>query len=290
MYSSNFGIRKIEYEVADSPYLTISVNGVKIMVRGGDWGLDEAMKRVSRTRLEPQFRMHAQANLNMIRNWVGQSTSPDFYDLADRYGLMLWDEFFQPNPNDGPDVADTDTYLANVTDKFDPRDRASAPLRRLVGEFGEVGYLCALRGGSIVLLDPGLPSRDMAGLPRTGSTAPVLSTAAGRAILAFSSPETAQHLLTSASVSGGEDRCRTSLHGELVEVRRTGYAIGDDGWMQGYRAVAAPILGSLGEAIAALKIAGPSFRMTAEKIENIGRRLVTEATYISQEIGCWMPD
>ena len=202
-YSSNFGIRKIEYEVADSPYLTISVNGVKIMVRGGDWGLDEAMKRVSRTRLEAQFRMHAQANLNMIRNWVGQSTSPDFYDLADRYGLMLWDEFFQPNPNDGPDVADTDTYLANLTDKFDPRDRASAPLRRLVGEFGEVGYLCALRGGSIVLLDRGLPSRDMAGLPRTGSTAPVLSTAAGRAILAFSSPETAQHLLTSASVSGG---------------------------------------------------------------------------------------
>ncbi len=75
------------------------------------------MKRVPRERLEAQFRMHALANLNMIRNWVGQSTNPDFYELADKYGILLWDEFFQPNPNDGPDVADVPTYLANVTDK-----------------------------------------------------------------------------------------------------------------------------------------------------------------------------
>ena len=115
--ATNFGIRKIEYEVADSEFLTLSVNGVRVMVRGGNWGLDEAMKRVPRERLEAQFRMHALANLNMIRNWVGQSTNPDFYDLADKYGILLWDEFFQPNPNDGPDVADVPTYLANVTDK-----------------------------------------------------------------------------------------------------------------------------------------------------------------------------
>jgi mannosylglycoprotein endo-beta-mannosidase len=112
-----FGIRKIEYQVADSENLTLSVNGVRVMARGGNWGLDEAMKRVSRERLDAQFHMHALANLNIIRNWVGQSTSPDFYDMADKYGILLWDEFFQPNPNDGPDVTDIPTYLANVTDK-----------------------------------------------------------------------------------------------------------------------------------------------------------------------------
>jgi mannosylglycoprotein endo-beta-mannosidase len=112
-----FGIRKIDYQVADSDNLTLSVNGVRVMVRGGNWGLDEAMKRVSRERLDAQFHMHALANLNLIRNWVGQSTSPDFYDMADKYGILLWDEFFQPNPSDGPDVSDVPTYLANVTDK-----------------------------------------------------------------------------------------------------------------------------------------------------------------------------
>ncbi len=113
----SFGIRKIEYQVADSENLTLSVNGVRVMARGGNWGLDEAMKRVSRERLDAQFHMHALANLNIIRNWVGQSTSPDFYDMADKYGILLWDEFFQPNPSDGPDPADIPTYLANVTDK-----------------------------------------------------------------------------------------------------------------------------------------------------------------------------
>lgn len=112
-----FGIRKIEYQVPDSENLTISVNGVRVMVRGGNWGLDEGMKRISRERLDAQFHLHALANMNMIRNWVGQSTSPDFYDAADKYGILLWDEFFQPNPGDGPDVADIPTYLANVTDK-----------------------------------------------------------------------------------------------------------------------------------------------------------------------------
>jgi mannosylglycoprotein endo-beta-mannosidase len=115
--STSFGIRKIEYQVPDSENLTISVNGVKIMVRGGDWGLDEAMKRVPLERLDAQFHLHALANLNMIRNWVGQSTNPDFYDLADKYGILLWDEFFQPNPGDGPNPDDIPTYLANVTDK-----------------------------------------------------------------------------------------------------------------------------------------------------------------------------
>jgi mannosylglycoprotein endo-beta-mannosidase len=112
-----FGIRKIEYQVADSENLTLSVNRVRVMARGGNWGLDEGLKRISRERLDAQFHMHALANLNIIRNWVGQSTSPDFYDMADKYGILLWDEFFQPNPNDGPDVTDIPTYIANVTDK-----------------------------------------------------------------------------------------------------------------------------------------------------------------------------
>jgi mannosylglycoprotein endo-beta-mannosidase len=113
----SFGIRKIEYEVPGSDNLTIVVNGVKVMVRGGDWGMDEALKRIPHERLEAQIRMHQMANLNMIRNWVGQSTSPDLYDLADKYGILLWDEFFQPNPGDGPNPTDIPTYLANVTDK-----------------------------------------------------------------------------------------------------------------------------------------------------------------------------
>jgi hypothetical protein len=114
----SFGVRKITYTVPDSENLTVSVNGVRIFIRGGDWGLDEAMKRIPRERLEAQIRMHKLANLNLIRNWVGQSTGEDFYELCDKYGLLIWDEFFQPNPSDGPNPTDLVTYMANVRDKI----------------------------------------------------------------------------------------------------------------------------------------------------------------------------
>ena len=114
----NIGVRKITYAVPGSENLTISVNGVPVFIRGGDWGLDEALKRIPRERLEAMIRMHQIANMNMIRNWVGQSTSKDFYDLCDKYGILLWDEFFQPNPSDGPNPTDLPVYLANVRDKI----------------------------------------------------------------------------------------------------------------------------------------------------------------------------
>ncbi len=49
---------------------------------------------------------------------MGQSTGEDFYELCDKYGILLWDEFFQPNPNDGPNPTDLETYVANVREKI----------------------------------------------------------------------------------------------------------------------------------------------------------------------------
>ncbi len=117
-HDTTFGVRKITYTVPDSENLTLSVNGVRVFIRGGDWGLDDAMKRIPRARLEAQIRMHQLAHLNMIRNWVGQSTNEDFYELCDKYGILLWDEFFQPNPSDGPNPMDLDLYIANVREKI----------------------------------------------------------------------------------------------------------------------------------------------------------------------------
>ena len=45
------------------PHLLVRVNGVPIAVRGGNWGMEYWMKRVSRARLEPYFRLHREANV-----------------------------------------------------------------------------------------------------------------------------------------------------------------------------------------------------------------------------------
>jgi hypothetical protein len=114
----NFGVRQMTYTLPGSDNLALSVNGVPVIAKGGDWGIDEAMKRSPRRRLEAQVRMHQLANYTIIRNWVGQSTSEDLCDLCDQYGLLLWDEFFQPHPADGPVPENTQLYLANVREKI----------------------------------------------------------------------------------------------------------------------------------------------------------------------------
>ena len=113
----NVGIRQVTYFVEGSKNLTLSVNGVKVFAKGGNWGMDELLKRIPRQRLEAQIKLHKAANYTILRNWVGQSTTEDLYDLCDRYGIMIWDEFFQANPANGLNPLDAPLYLANVRDK-----------------------------------------------------------------------------------------------------------------------------------------------------------------------------
>jgi hypothetical protein len=115
----NVGIRKIQYSLptmANPKNLVLVVNGVPVFAKGGDWGMDEALKRLPHDRLEAQIRLHKEANYTILRNWVGQSTSEDLFDLCDKYGILVWDEFFQANPVNGLNPLDMELYLANVRD------------------------------------------------------------------------------------------------------------------------------------------------------------------------------
>jgi len=99
-----------------TPYLAIRVNGVPIAARGGSWGMDDSRKRISRTRLEPYFRLHRAANLNIIRNWLGQNTEDIFYDLADEYGLLVLNDFWVSTQDFQVEPQDPALFLANARD------------------------------------------------------------------------------------------------------------------------------------------------------------------------------
>ena len=97
-----------------APYLAIRVNGVPIAIRGGSWGTDDLLKRVSRERLEPYFRLHQAANLNIIRNWLGQDTEEVFYELADEYGLLVLNDFWASTQDFQVEPQDPQLFLANA--------------------------------------------------------------------------------------------------------------------------------------------------------------------------------
>ena len=97
-------------------YLVIKVNGRRIECIGGDWGMDDAMKNVSREHLEPYIRLEHDAGLNIIRNWAGQSTSEAFYDLCDQYGIMVWNEFWLNTETWDYTAVDHALFLRNCED------------------------------------------------------------------------------------------------------------------------------------------------------------------------------
>jgi Glycosyl hydrolase 2 galactose-binding domain-like/Exo-beta-D-glucosaminidase Ig-fold domain/NedA-like, galactose-binding domain/Glycosyl hydrolases family 2 len=112
-----FGIRKIDYRT-DGGILAIYVNGCKILCRGGNWGMDNGMLMCTPEGYDLRVRMHRDMNLVMIRNWVGMVGHDAFYDACDRYGILIWDDFWLANPSDGPDPSDHAMFMSNAADRI----------------------------------------------------------------------------------------------------------------------------------------------------------------------------
>ena len=74
---------------------TFVVNGVKVFMKGSDWiPADSFPTRLSDAHYEHLIRSAAQSHQNMLRIWGGGFYEDErFYDLCDRYGILLWHDF-----------------------------------------------------------------------------------------------------------------------------------------------------------------------------------------------------
>ncbi|MBR5699205.1 MAG: discoidin domain-containing protein [Prevotella sp.] len=109
------GIREVTYdEVATR--LQVFVNGVRFVPMGGNWGFSENNLCYRGREYDAAVRYHRNMHLNCIRNWVGQIGDREFYEACDRYGVMVWQDFWLANPADGPDPYDNDLFLRNARD------------------------------------------------------------------------------------------------------------------------------------------------------------------------------
>ncbi len=71
------------------------VNGKRIFCKGADWiPADSFIPRITDSAYATLLRMAKEAHMNMIRVWGGGIYEQDiFYDLCDRAGLMVWQDF-----------------------------------------------------------------------------------------------------------------------------------------------------------------------------------------------------
>jgi hypothetical protein len=127
----SFGVREFTYPI-DGGLLSIYCNGTRILAKGGNWGMDDALKRDTAEDYDNKVRLHAEENYTMIRNWVGMTNNKAFYEACDKYGILIWDDFWLANPVDGPDPTYPDMFLDNAKDKI-KRNRAHAALTLYCG-------------------------------------------------------------------------------------------------------------------------------------------------------------
>lgn len=129
--SFKHGVRELQYqylgEFTGSPgaatnntdsTIYVYCNGVRIYIRGGNWGMDDSNVDLDYEDYDIRLKMHAAENMTGIRNWVGMTGKEEFWEAADKYGILVYDDFWLANPWDGPDPIYTDMFEANAIDKI----------------------------------------------------------------------------------------------------------------------------------------------------------------------------
>lgn len=110
-----FGIREYSYDIEDDVF-RLSINGEKIYCKGGNWGMSEWLLRCREDEYDFKVRLHKEMNFNMIRNWIGSVTDDEFYQACDRYGIMVFDDFWLNSHPNLPD--DVFAFNRNAVEKI----------------------------------------------------------------------------------------------------------------------------------------------------------------------------
>ncbi len=86
---ADFGVRHVADYLTAEGHRGYAVNGKPVLVRGGGW-VDDLLLADDPRRLEDQIRYVRHLNLDTIRLEGFWGSSHALYDLADRYGIMVW--------------------------------------------------------------------------------------------------------------------------------------------------------------------------------------------------------
>lgn len=174
----------------------------------------------------------------------------------------------------------------NAWSSSDLASIASVELRRLRDLTGETSYLAVQEGNHVLALGRFESAHDKRSNARLGALKPMHCTSQGKAILSRLSEAQLEHFLSGELTAFTEKTITDAaqLKAHLAIVRARGYAMDDEEIVMGTRCVGAAILDPDGKPIAAISVAGPTFRMGLERAEQLGKELSEAAKRISAQL------
>ena len=179
------------------------------------------------------------------------------------------------------------TIALATTAKIRLVPRARPILAALRDAFGETANLGILIETEVVYLEIAESPQRVRIYVRRGDRLPAHGVAAGKAVLAYESPETVAHFLAQGlpTLTGKTITRATEFRNELAAVRRRGYAANLGEWVEEVTGVSAPVFGPDGRAMGAIGVAGPGTRMKAALVPEIGTVVRQAARRVSSLLG-----
>jgi DNA-binding IclR family transcriptional regulator len=173
-------------------------------------------------------------------------------------------------------------YLAEAVNIDTDLLHASRPVCKWLSEVTqETVNVAVLEKHEVVNIDQVIGSSGVVSNNWVGKRNPLSCTSTGKVLVAFA-------LRKSVSL----DKCTEhsiddlyAFHKQLEDIRQKGYGFTLEELELGLNAVAAPIYSMAGTAIAALSVSGPSYRVTKERIPELGELTKQAGLEISQKLG-----
>jgi DNA-binding IclR family transcriptional regulator len=234
---------------------------LELLADGHELGVTELARRLE-VHKSTAFRLLATL---LERGLVDQNPSTEKYRLG--YGLVR---------------------LAGAVAAEPDLTRAARPvLDELAERSGETVNLAVLQGGQVVNIDQIAARHLVVNVNWVGKQTPLHATSNGKILVAWSAPEERRRLL------GGPLKRFTSrtitdsrlLDRQLSRARADGYAFTLEELEVGLNAVAAPVWSSDGRVTAAVSVAGPAYRVSPQRLPELGQMVKQSGETISRRLG-----
>jgi DNA-binding IclR family transcriptional regulator len=258
------------------PSVTDGVQKLSQSVRAVERALDillcftpDSPKRTL-TQIAEQAGMHKSTVLRLLtslenKHFIGRDKATGMYQLGFRF------------------IELASIMLRNL----DIQQWAQPYLQRLSTDSGETVDLAVLDGHQVVYLKVVESSQRVKIAAAVGERLPVFCTATGKAFLAYLPDDQVCAILDKDLTLYTENTlaCVDDLYADLRATRERGFAISEQEYEKDINAVAAPILDVDGCPIAVIAIVGPSYRLTPERMLDLGISIRATTKAIASEIG-----
>lgn len=169
------------------------------------------------------------------------------------------------------------------------RAEARPFLNELMELTQEAVHLCLWENGKVIYIDKVECRNAVLMYSRIGRVASIHCTGVGKVIAAFLPEEQVIKLANENGLHYRTEKTITDIN-ELLKhyklIQSKGYAIDDEEHDLGLRCIAAPVRDHSGNVIASISVAGPTTRVTMERVNDELAKIITEtANKISVQLG-----